>query len=50
MDALSKIAEIQPIISNYFEASKSVMEDEIDRKRKEIRWKEDNNDSKTVES
>ena len=51
MDALSKIAELQPRISNYFDASKTVMEDEIDRKRKEIRWKEDNNDeSKTVES
>ena len=43
MDALSKIAEIQPIVSNYFEASKFVMENEIDRKRKESRWKEDNN-------
>ena len=42
MDALSKIAEIQPIISNYFDASKFVMENEIDRKRKEIRWKRDN--------
>jgi hypothetical protein len=45
MDALSKIAEIQPIVSNYFEASKMVMEDEIDKKRKEIRWKEDNSKS-----
>jgi hypothetical protein len=47
MDALSNIAEIQPIVSNYFDASKTVMEDEIDRKRKEIR---NNNESKTVES
>ena len=50
MDALSKIAQIQPIVSSYFEASKMVMEDEIDRMRKEIKWKEDNNKSKTVES
>jgi hypothetical protein len=50
MDALSKIAQIQPIVSNYFEASKMVMEDEINRMRKEIRWKEDNSKSKTVES
>jgi hypothetical protein len=35
MDALSKIAEIQPIISNYFDASKLVMEDEIERTKKE---------------
>jgi hypothetical protein len=35
MDALSKIAEIQPIISNYFDASKGVVEDEIERTRKE---------------
>ena len=48
MDALSKIAQIQPIVSNYFEASKMVMDDEINRMRKEIRWKEGNN--KTVES
>ena len=37
MDALSKIAETQPLISNYFEASKFVMENEIDRKRKRDR-------------
>ena len=49
MDALSKIAEIQPIVSNYFEASKFVMENEIDRKRKEIGWKEDKNNNE-VES
>ena len=49
MDAISKIAEIQPIISNYFEASKFVMENEIDRKRKEIGWKEDKNNNE-VES
>lgn len=48
MDALSKIAQIQPIVSSYFEASKMVMEDEIDRMRKEIRFKD--NESKTVES
>jgi hypothetical protein len=41
MDALSKIAEIQPIVSNYFDASKLVMEDEIERTRKE------NQDSET---
>ena len=35
MDAFSKIAEIQPIISNYFDASKVVMEDEIERTKKE---------------
>lgn len=34
MDALSKIAAIQPIVSSYFEASKMVMEDEIERKEK----------------
>lgn len=44
MDALSKIAAIQPIVSSYFEASKMVMEDEIDRMRKEIKWKEHNNE------
>src|SRR4029079_2877978 len=41
LDALSKIAQLQPIVSSYFEASKMVMEDEIERTRKETRWKED---------
>lgn len=36
MDALSKIAGIQTLLSNYFDASKLVMEDEIERKKKEI--------------
>ncbi len=35
MDALSKIAETQPILSSYYDASKLVMEDEIERIRKE---------------
>jgi len=48
MDALSKIAELQPIVSSYFDASKMVMEDEIERKRKEIRFKD--NERKTTES
>jgi len=50
MDALSKIAQIQPIVSSYFDASKMVMEDEIERTRKEIRFKDNNNESKIVES
>lgn len=49
MDALSKIAQIQPIVSSYFDASKMVMEDEIERTRKETRWKEDKNNNE-VES
>ena len=35
LDALSKIAEAQPLISNYYDASKMVMENEIDRIGKE---------------
>jgi hypothetical protein len=36
LDALSKIAEAQPLISNYYDASKMVMENEIDRINKEV--------------
>ena len=36
LDALSKIAEAQPLMSNYYDASKMVMENEIERIRKEV--------------
>jgi alpha-L-arabinofuranosidase len=36
LDALSKIAETQIILSQYYDASKMVMENEIDRINKEV--------------
>ena len=36
LDALSKIAETQKILSQYYDASKMVMENEIERIRKEV--------------
>ena len=36
LDALSKIAETQTILSQYYDASKMVMENEIERIRKEV--------------
>jgi hypothetical protein len=36
LDALSKIAETQTILSQYYDASKMVMENEIERIKKEV--------------
>ena len=36
LDALSKIAETQTILSQYYDASKMVMESEIERINKEV--------------
>ncbi len=50
LDALSKIAEAQPLISNYYDATKLVVEDHQAKIREDKEFREHLNPSPGIES